>query len=1178
MAEVQKNQQVDTFIKRWTTTVGGAERANYALFLTELCDLIGVERPNPAGAETEKNDYVFERAVRFRHDDGSTSPGRIDLYKRGCFVLEAKQSKKREEGGEVYEQLAFALKNGQGAGTALLDRPRTVGKAKATPLSKWDALMRSARKQAENYAKALEEWPPFLIVVDVGHVVELYADFSCQGKNYAQFPDRNTFRILMRDLRSVDIRERLRRVWDDPFSLDPTKHAAEVTQDIAALLAKMTQTMERRAPSEEPQIKAEWAYKVSKFLMRCIFAMFAEDIGLLPKGAFLKLVEDHKGKAKRFYIAANDFFATMDKGGYSPAIQEDIKKFNGGLFHESISVEINEDELALLEKAARRDWHAVEPAIFGTLLEQALSARERSQLGAHYTPRAFVERLVVPTIIEPLREDWENVQSDAIGQLLDGNEKGAREAVKKFHDTLCDTRVLDPACGTGNFLYVSMELMKRLEGEVLDFLKELGETTEPLRTVDPHQFLGIELNPRAVPITELVLWIGYIQWWFRTRERKVISEPILRDFGTVKQGDAVLSYDKQELLKDAKGRPITRQDPNATKLHPITGEEIPDPDAKLPVYRYVNPRPAEWADAEFIVGNPPFIGGKDLRAEFGDGYTEALWASRGRKSDSIDFVMYWWDHGASLLSQKSSKLKRFGFITTNSITQKFSRRVLDKYLRADKPISLVYAVPDHPWQKAAKKAAVRIAMTVAEKGEHAGRLAEVVNERDLDTDRPKVELVVNEGKILSDLTIGADLGKATPLDANSGICSRGMQLMGSGFIVTPAEAASLGLGRIGDLEKHIRPYRNGRDLMDRSRGVMVIDLFELSEADVRQRFTAVYQRIVERVKPERDVNNRASYRTQWWIFGEPRREIRPALEGLSRFIVTVETMKHRVFQFLDSSILPDNKLIVVASSDSYHLGVLCSNIHVTWAIAAGSWLGVGNDPVYAKQSCFDPFPFPIPSNSQRDHIRALADELDVLRRSVLGQHEFLTMTKLYNVREKLKSGEALNEVDKAIHDAGCVGVIHELHNKIDTAVADAYGWPADLQNEAILARLVALNKERIAEEKQDAIRWLRPEYQAARAKTFVPKDEQLEAALEAPEMEAPTLPKDDAELVATLRRALRVIGKPVEPKAIAAQFRREGAARSELKEAFSSLPPPESYVERRQGGSFRSTVGGDLVR
>ena len=744
-----------------------------------MCDLIGVQRPDPAGPETEINDYVFERSVRFRHDDGSTSPGRIDLYKKGCFVLEAKQSKKREKGGEVYNQLSFALEKGRG-NTALLERPRARKQSSPTGVASWDALMRAARRQAENYARALKEWPPFLVVVDVGHVIELYADFSRQGKNYAQFPDRNSFRIPIADLRVPENRERLKLVWEDPFSLDPARHAAEVTQDIAALLAKMTQTMERRAPSDDSVQKAEWAYKVSKFLMRCIFAMFAEDIGLLPKGAFLKLIGQHKGKARHFHTTSDQFFREMDKGAkFSPLIQEKIRQFNGGLFRDTVTIEIDEDELALLATAASKSWRNVEPAIFGTLLEQALSERERSKLGAHYTPRAYVERLVVPTIIEPLREDWDAAQSAAIGKLLEDDEKGAREVVRKFHDTLCDTRVLDPACGTGNFLYVSMELMKRLEGEVLDFLKELGEATEPLRTVDPHQFLGIEHNPRAVPIAELVLWIGYIQWWFRTRERQVIAEPVLRDFGTVKQGDAVLAYDRQELLRDEKGRPITRQNPHATKLHPITGEPVPDPDARLEVYRYVNPRPAEWPDAEFIVGNPPFIGGKDLRAELGDGYTQALWASRKKKSDSIDYVMYWWDHAASLLVRKGSKLRRFGFITTNSITQKFSRRVLEKHMKSEYTISLVFAVPDHPWSKAPKKAAVRISMTVAEKGERVGRLAEVVDEHDLETDQPQVILIVKEGRILPDLTIGVDISSVVPLRANESLCSPGELVPGN---------------------------------------------------------------------------------------------------------------------------------------------------------------------------------------------------------------------------------------------------------------------------------------------------------------------------------------------------------------------------------------------------------------
>ncbi len=799
------------FIGRWKNAEG-TERGLAQTFLNELCQLIGVDQPDDHREKgLPAQDYCFERPVRFRYEDGSTSPGRIDLYRKGSFVLEAKQSTKRQKGGDTYDQFSFMLETDSG-GVALKERPR----AKAVA-SSWDVLMRSAKRQAEDYARALDEWPPFIIVVDVGHAIEVYSDFSRQGKNYAQFPNRNDFRITMDDLQRQEVRDRLRDIWTAPLTLDPATRAAEVTQGIAALLAKMTTSLEARPKLENPIHKAEHAYRISKFLMRCIFAMFAEDIGLLPARGFLKLVEMYKGSADRFHLAANDFFDKMDKGGHMAAIQADIRRFNGGLFREAITVPITEDELGLLEQAARRDWKNVEPAIFGTLLEQALSARERSSFGAHYTPRAYVERLVVPTIIEPLREDWDIVQSEAIGKFLEGDAAGAREAVKHFHDRLCDTLVLDPACGTGNFLYVALELMKRLEGEVLDFLTELGEQGEPLRTIDPHQFLGIEKNPRAVPIAELVLWIGFIQWWFRTRERAVLSEPILKDFGMITEGDAVLAFDREELLKDESGRPVTRADAQATKLHPITGEVIPDPDARLEVYRYTNARQATWPMVDFIVGNPPFIGGKDIRAELGDGYAEALWKSRGKKTDSIDFVMYWWDMAATMLRTKGTRLRRFGFITTNSITQTFSRRVLEKHLKAPKnPISLLFAVPDHPWVKSGrstgKRAAVRIAMTVAERGEREGQLAEVVRESRLDTDQPQVELRSVLGRISADLNVGADLTSTTALRSNEGIASPGVKLHGDGFIITPHQAVAFGLGRDAGLRGHIREYRNGRDL------------------------------------------------------------------------------------------------------------------------------------------------------------------------------------------------------------------------------------------------------------------------------------------------------------------------------------------------------------------------------
>ena len=288
--------------------------------------------------------------------------------------------------------------------------------------------------------------------------------------------------------------------------------------------------------------------------------------------------------------------------------------------------------------------------------------------------------------------------------------------------------------------------------------------------------------------------------------------------------------------------------------------------------------------------------------------------------------------------------------------------------------------------------------------------------------------------------------------------------------------------------------------------------------------------------------------------------------GLKRLIVTGETSKHRFFEFFPINTIADNMIRVIASDDAYHLGVLTSHAHTTFSLRKGGWMGVGNDPRY-QADCFLAFPFPEASEDQKLQIGRLADELDALRKTVLAEHGFLTMTKLYNVREKLKSGAPLSESEKAIHDAGCVGVIHELHNRIDAAVAEAYGWPADLSDEDILSRLVALNKERAEEEKRELIRWLRPDYQAARARTSTAKEEQIAADLELPKAAAPELPKEDAALVAALRQTLRVIGKPTEARDIAQRFR-GGIRGSRRVERGLKLLAAAGVVRRSNGGWF----------
>ncbi|WP_371258752.1 type IIL restriction-modification enzyme MmeI [Ancylobacter sp. FA202] len=505
---------VERFISRWTGREGGQERANYALFLTEFCRLIGVESPDPATHATELNAYVFERAVTFREPDGSTAKGRIDLYKRGCFVLEAKQSRQ----GEGPKAAAGAA---QPALFPLEEPPqgRRVSR-------RWDVLMMNAHRQAQDYAKALppsEGWPPFLIVCDVGNCFELYADFSGQGKNYAQFPDRQGFRIFLQDLRSEEVRERLKKVWTDPHSLDPTKRAAKVTRDIAERLAKVSKFLEeQREPDGAARYKRE---AIASFLMRCLFTMFAEDVELIPKESFKRVLDRCRATPELFPELVGQLWEAMDAGTFAFAIEAKVKRFNGYLFKDRTVLPLPREEIGELFEAAKANWREVEPAIFGTLLEQALDPVERRKLGAHYTPRAYVERLVVATIIEPLRAEWDLVRATAERLTSEGNPGAALAEVMKFHAQLCGVRVLDPACGTGNFLYVALELMKRLEGEVLEAVADLGgqETLGLDRhTIDPHQFLGMELNPHAAAIAELVVWIGFLQWF---SARRAASRP-----------------------------------------------------------------------------------------------------------------------------------------------------------------------------------------------------------------------------------------------------------------------------------------------------------------------------------------------------------------------------------------------------------------------------------------------------------------------------------------------------------------------------------------------------------------------------------------------------------------------------------------------------------------------------
>jgi len=1156
------------FLARWQAA-GGSERANYQLFIADLCDLLEVAKPDPARDDTRDNAYVFERRVTFRHGDGASSVGFIDCYRRGAFVLEAKKLK-------------------AGAETRGFD----------------DALLR-ARGQAEGYARALpaeEGRPPFLLVVDVGNVIEVYAEFSRTGATYTPFPDPRNHRIRLADLADPGLRQRLKAIWDDPLSLDPTRRTARATREIAVRLARVAQSLEGAYNPES----------VAGFLSRCLFSMFAEDVGLLPKrdgkGLFTDLLESLRQAPEQFVPLVGELWRAMDTGEFSVAVRTQLPRFNGKLFKAPQVLPLNRDQIDLLLEAARADWGEVEPAIFGTLLERALDPAERHSLGAHYTPRAYVERLVLPTVIEPLRGEWRDIQTAAL--LLAGQDKlhEAAALARDFHHRLCRLRVLDPACGSGNFLYVTLEHLKRLEGEVLDTLAQLGDTQGRLETeglsVDPHQFLGLEINPRAAAIAEMVLWIGYLQWHFRTRGAGLPPSPILKDFHNIQCRDAVLAHDGFDYALDEAGLPITRWDGRTTKPHPVTGEAVPDDTARVPLERYRNPRKATWPEADFVVGNPPFIGASTMRQALGDGYVEALRGAWPEVPESADFVMFWWHRAAEQVRAGASR--RFGFITTNSLKQTFNRRVVERQLAADPPLALAYAIPDHPWVDSADGAAVRIAMTVGLGMESAwkhmtcndsvdtpvayvepGLLRTVIQEGGADGDAVHVAFVDRRGRIHADLSIGAEVVGAKALRANENLCHMGVKLHGSGFIVTPEEAARLLPATVPPFSKEgsmpadpggaalIRPYRNGRDLTDRPRGVAVIDLYGLTAEEVRARHPAIYQWVLERVKPERDHNNRASYRDNWWIFGEPRRDLRAALVGLDKYIATTRTAKHRVFQFVPADIVAESKIVCVATDDPFMLGVLSSSVHVIWALAAGGWLGVGNDPTYNHSDCFNKFPFPDPTLAQQARIRALAEELDAHRKRQQAAHPDLTLTGMYNVLDKLRGGEPLTAKDKAIHEAGLVSVLKQIHDDLDAAVLDAYGWSdlftgGSLDRDALLERLVALNAERTREEAAGRVRWLRPGFQhpaGGTAALDVASGGAAEPAAKATPAGKQAWPASLPAQVRAVAAALAASATPLAEADLAARFTGKGPWKKRLPDILAMLEALGRV--RRDGAGWR---------
>jgi hypothetical protein len=1118
--------RIEEFVRRWASS-SGHERRHKDSFFGEMCRALGVDPPSP-----NDDDYCFDKDVKVVDRDGNSTTGYIDLYKRGCFVIEAKQG---SEAGDAV------------VGTA---RRGTQG---------WIKAMQKAFVQARDYANSLEgNRPPYLITCDIGLVFEVWTGFS---GNYGDYGARRT--VEFADLAKPEVADEFALIFTDPWSLDPARRAQKVTREVAGHLAGLARSLEAEGHDAE---------LVAAFLMRCLFTMFAEDVGLLPERVFTKNIEEAwLARPHEFAAGLERLWMSMNGGGYFGSAT--IRRFNGGLFASTRALPMTGEQLALLLEAAKCDWSSVEPAIFGTLVERALDAAERSRLGAHFTPREYIERLVRPAVIEPIRDEWALAQAEVYqilterpapedvekaravlaalaDQAADGQAASratwekeaawARQVVaraegepvkeqkdravvvlRRFHSRLCHTRVLDPACGSGNFLYVTLDLFKQIEAEVLRELADLGVTQAGLGmegdSVNPGQFLGIEVNARAREIADLVLWIGYLQWWRRTYGEKGGNppDPVLREYRNIECRDAVLAWDGPYVpRKDKDGNTVTVWDMRSYKPHPVTGKRVPDEEKRATVYDYPGARPAEWPQADYVVSNPPFVGNKMMRQALGDGYAEALRATYPEVSQTADLVMYWWEKAARLA--REGRINRFGLITTNSITQVFNRKVIERHLSAeDGPLALAWAIPDHPWVDAG--ADVRIAMTVGARADGlAGNavLGRVTFEEKEQFKEPQARRVEIEYKavprIHADLSGGADVAGSTPLKANTGLSFQGMNLVGKGFRLTRDEVRALGHDPV-HLPPAIRPYMNGRELTQTREDRYVIDLFGLTADEARDHYPSLYQRLLDTVKPERDQNKRDSRRRNWWLFGEPVGKLREAWQGLNRYILTPETSKHRFFVFAAEGLIPDHQLYAICSEEASVLGVLSSRFQVAWSLSEGAGATLEDRPRWRNNQCFDPFPFPDATDAQKARIRDLGECLDAHRKKVQAKHPDATLTGMYNALERLREidvgGPALTEKERDFHERAQITVLKSFHDDLDAAVADAYGWPADLPDEEVLERLVALNRERAAEEARGVVRWLRPEFQnpegtkqaaALRARTAVPVPKKAETPTTAP--------------------------------------------------------------------------------
>ncbi|HEY0236436.1 MAG TPA: DNA methyltransferase [Afipia sp.] len=949
---------IHQFIDKWNRADRTERQAAQEHFI-DLCRVLGEPTPNEAA---DSGAYSFEKGAS--KIDGS--PGFADVWKRGCFGWEYKKDR------------------------ANLDR---------------------AYQQLQLYSVALEN-PPLLVVSDTKRF-RIYTNWTNTVQTKHEF--------TLEDLAHSATRELLKNVFDHPDRLKPDKTREQVTKDAAKEFTTIAERL--RMSGHAPDA-------VAHFLNRLVFCLFAEDVNLLENDLFKRMLDNLAKRRDKVGEQSQRMFSELFRemrGGGNYGL-EHILHFNGGLFDDDTALPLDPDSLDILRNVAKQDWSAIDPSIFGTLFERFLDPDKRAQIGAHYTDPEKIMMIVKPVIVRPLTAEWETAKKE-IAEILSRSRGKPGKAVldraearlDQFLKRLDSVRILDPACGSGNFLYLALQSLKDLERRAI---VEAHEMSLGLRQVlsGPHNVKGIEINPYAAELARTAIWIGNIQW-LRRNGFEARKEPVLEDLDAIECRDALV-----------------------TEMEDGSYEE------------------AQWPEAEFIVGNPPFLGTKRMIASLGETYTHAI---RNIFSDRLsafsDFVGWWFEKAYQQL--KLGRAARIGLVATNSISGGRNRLVLDAITSK---FEIFEAWSDEEW--VVDGADVRVAIIAFSKTNEPAHL--------------DGRLV---SKIASDLTERSrtgpsfDIPRIGRLAENKAVAFIGTMKNGE-FNVPGAlarEWLKQPLNPNGKSNREVLfPWFNGSDLVRRPTDQWIIDFGERTPLKDAALFEAPFHRIQTLVKPNRDKLRRKSYRELWWLYQEPQYQMRQKIRHLGRFIATPRVSKYRLFVWMAYPNVPDSATVAITRDDDVTLGILHSRFHEAWSLRLGTWLGVGNDPRYTPTTTFETFPFPegltpnIPAKDYANDPRAIAiavaaKRLGDLRSAWLNPPDLVDIVPEvvpgYPDRILPKNGEAAailkkrtltnlyNQRPQWLADA---------HRNLDATVAAAYGWPADISEEDALAKLLELNLSR----------------------------------------------------------------------------------------------------------------------